>query len=287
LIENVAGYWTLQEECASPEADLAGGDKIERQEIEIHQADSLATAAEVAGVIADLWGPNLAPPELLRALATHGNPIFGAYVSGRIVGGQMSFLALGADELHLHSHITGVLPEFQHSGVGAALKIAQHDWCVDRGIDLVTWTFDPMLARNAYFNFEKLGCVSNTFHPNFYGSLDDDFNRNDRSDRLEVRWEVTSQRVLQALAGRREHSDDDDAFVLLNERGERTQGEPSSKLSIHVPYDYLSLRSADPERATRWRSNVAEAFEWAFGRGYRIVAFTRSGAYILTDQGEG
>ena len=72
------------------------------------------------------------------------------------------------------------------------LKAAQRDWCLARGIDVVTWTMDPMVARNAWFNLHKLGAVGVAFHRDYYGPMDDTFNRGERSDRLEFRWDLRS-----------------------------------------------------------------------------------------------
>ncbi|HEX2026356.1 MAG TPA: GNAT family N-acetyltransferase, partial [Actinomycetota bacterium] len=164
----------------------------------------------------------------------------------------------------LHSHITGVAPEAQHRGVGFLLKRAQRDWCLDRGIDVVTWTMDPMVARNARFNLHKLGAIGAALHRDYYGPMDDAFNRGERSDRLEIRWELRSDRVEEAMAGR----PPDEAGAEEREL-------------VRIPEDYHVLRDRDPDQAHRWRDEASDALERLFGAGYRATGFLREGAYVL------
>src|SRR5919106_1378878 len=137
---------------------------------------------------------------LLRAMATHGGQVLGAFEGNELVGALVGLVGLTEDGRNvLHSHITGVAPETQHRGVGFLLKRAQRDWCQARGIEEVTWTMDPMVARNARFNLHKLGAVGAAFYRDYYGPMEDAFNRGERSDRLEIRWDLHSERG----AGRR------------------------------------------------------------------------------------
>ncbi len=165
--------------------------------------DDLVNATEV---IFSVWGTgaaSLASPSLLKTYAHYGNPVIGAFEGDVLCGVSVAFLAANP-EVHLHSHITGVTPSHQHLGIGYQLKMAQRDWCIANGIDLITWTFDPMLARNAYFNLHKLGAHARRFLPNFYGSMDDDINRGDDTDRLEAWWPVTESARARRGTGARD-----------------------------------------------------------------------------------
>ena len=223
--------------------------------------DELTRAARLIDAI---WGEQrIVTPALLRALATHGNPVIGAFHGDDLVGAQMGFLGMEEGRTILHSHITGVARGLEHRGLGLELKRAQRDWCLGHGIDTVTWTFDPMVARNAYFNLVKLGAVADRFHRDFYGEMEDDLNVGDRSDRLEVRWELRSDRVEGALAG--------------------SPREPSAvdRETVPVPEDYHALRQRDPGEAARWRDSVADTLEELFAKGYRATWFLREGVYVL------
>jgi predicted GNAT superfamily acetyltransferase len=201
---------------------------------------------------------------LLRAMAGHGGQVLGAFDGDALVGVLVGLVGLGEDRRPiLHSHITGVAPETQHRGIGFLLKRAQREWCLDRDIDVVTWTMDPMVARNARFNLHKLGAVADRFHRDYYGPMDDAFNRGDRSDRLEIRWELHTDRVERAMAGE--------------------PPEPAAPPAglVRVPDDYHALRDRDPAAARRWRDEVADALEGAFAGGLRATGFLREGAYVL------
>lgn len=156
----------------------------------LRELDDVAAAS---AVVTEVWGdPALATTSLLRAYSHFGNPVVGAYDGTALCGVAIGFLAAEPD-LHLHSHITCVVPSLQHSGIGVALKHAQRDWCRANDIASITWTFDPMQVRNAYFNLHKLGAVVREVLPNFYGSMDDDINRGQRTDRLVAWWPVEDE----------------------------------------------------------------------------------------------
>jgi predicted GNAT superfamily acetyltransferase len=204
----------------------------------------LEAAAEVINVVWD--DPTLASPSLLRAYTHFGNPTLGAFVAGRLVGVSVAFLAPSGGT-HLHSHITGLLPEYQHLGLGHRLKLEQRAWCEARGITEVTWTFDPMLARNAHFNLRKLGAVAEAVLPAFYGAMNDGLNRGDVTDRLEVHWHLVPAATAPERAG--------------------------AIRTVAIPEDYAALRIADPEQARIERKRVCEELVDGFRDGLVIVDF--------------
>jgi predicted GNAT superfamily acetyltransferase len=213
--------------------------------------DDLVAASDV---VTQVWGDSaaLAAPSLLRTYTHYGNPVIGAFAGDRLSGVSIGFL--GTDpEVHLHSHITCVIPSQQHLGIGYDLKLAQRDWCAEKGIGLVTWTFDPMLARNAYFNLHKLGATARRVLPDFYGEMDDDINRGEKTDRLEAWWRVD---------------------------GESAAGEVER--TVAVPDDYFALRAADGTGATRRRAEVVAELTAAFDDGLIASDFDREKGYCFT-----
>ena len=215
--------------------------------------DELGAAVDV---VVGIWGEgasSLASPALLRTYAHYGNPVLGAFADDALCGVSIGFLG-SSPEVHLHSHITGVLPGHQHLGIGFELKQAQRKWCAERGIDLVTWTFDPMLARNAHFNMRKLGARARVLLPDFYGAMDDDINRGESTDRLEVRWAIGDEDVARPTSIAR---------------------------AVSIPSDYLALRAKDPDAAAAARRGVREALLSAFADGLEVVDFERERGYLL------
>lgn len=261
------------------------------EEIFVRPVGTLDEAKAAAELLDTVWEERrVIGIPLLWAMASHGGQVMGAFRGDDLVGTQVGVLGLSEGKPTLHSHITGVLPDVQHHGVGFQLKLAQREWCLERGIGRVTWTFDPMVARNAYFNLVKLGAVAERFHRNYYGEMEDAFNRGDRSDRLEVIWELDSERVNVALGlteGQRPH----DLFSFINLLVRDEDGRPKTndlvdhpswdQVIVTVPEQYHALRAEDPERAKVWRDAVGDALEEAIAQGYRAVSFIRKAGYVL------
>ena len=142
--------------------------------------------------------------ELLRAMGKAESYVAGAFDAEHpeagMVGVCVGFHSTPAARA-MHSHIAGVTPAVAGRHVGFALKLHQRAWCLDRGIDLTEWTFDPLVSRNAYFNLAKLGARVAEYLPDFYGSMTDAINRATTSDRILVHWSLASPEVAQACAG--------------------------------------------------------------------------------------
>ncbi|MET8153534.1 GNAT family N-acetyltransferase [Actinoplanes sp. NPDC005259] len=242
----------------------------------------LAELEALDRLLAGIWqgdaeGP-LLTTELLRALAKSGNYVAGAYDGATPVGAAVAFFSAPANR-ELHSHITGVGPAGAGRGVGYALKLHQRAWALRQGATVISWTFDPLVARNAYFNLAKLGAVPAEYLPNFYGAMHDRINGDDDSDRLLVYWD------LLAPAGRPCHARPDTATVALR-RGPDGGPLPGSlhgqTVLVAVPEDVEALRRAAADVAGRWRVAVRDALTALLGDGLRFAGFDRAGWYVLT-----
>jgi len=151
----------------------------------------------------------------------------------------------------------------QRSGVGFLLKRAQREAAIERGVERMVWTYDPMASLNAYFNLHKLGSVAMRYYVNYYGEMGDELNRGLPSDRLEVDWWLRDPRVAALM------------------RGERSAAPSGAAVArIEIPADLGELRRTDPARLRQSRQRTREAFLELFGRGYEAVDFV-DGAYIL------
>ena len=131
------------------------------------------------------------PPNLMRALAHSGNYVVGMYEGERMVGASIAFFAPPAAR-SMHSHITGVLPGLQSQGLGRLLKQHQREWAFARDVGHITWTFDPLVARNAHFNLRVLGTRVTEYLVDHYGPMDDGVNRGDETDRVMVSWALAA-----------------------------------------------------------------------------------------------
>ena len=170
--------------------------------MEIKELEQMAEMQALAELFATIWGRPGEPPvdaSTLRALSHSGNYVAGAHAQGRLVGGLIGWMGGHPPrDLHLHSHILGVLPDTETRGLGFALKQHQRTWCMERGVMSIMWTFDPLVRRNAYFNLNKLGADAVEYLENFYGAMNDGINTDDESDRFVIRWTLDSPKAVAA-----------------------------------------------------------------------------------------
>ena len=273
-------------------------------DLPIDELKELDDLREMADLFAEVWGRSGEPPissDILRALAHSGNYVAGARSEGRLIGGIVGWLGgHPPHDLHMHSHILGVLSGTEARGLGFALKQNQRSWCLERGVRSVEWTFDPLVRRNAYFNLTKLGAEAARYLVDFYGRMDDGINAGDESDRILIRWELTSDRAKSAATGRAlEAGIDGDAarILVVGQDGQPIEqdplpgaphggtspqvGRPRQTALVQVPDDIVAIRRLQPDVARLWRHAVRAALGEAMSAGYRVIGATREGWYVL------
>jgi predicted GNAT superfamily acetyltransferase len=128
-----------------------------------------------------------------------GGQVLGAFDGPTMVGFTMAIVGIHNTTPYLHSHMTGVLPEYRDRKIGRALKLFQREEALSRDIRLIEWTFDPLETRNAHFNLNRLGAIVRTYIPNFYGITSSPLHRNLPTDRLLAEWHLDSKRTIAAI----------------------------------------------------------------------------------------
>ena len=222
---------------------------------------TLSMADEMSAIIRifqQVWGTvtPVAEVELLCAISHAGGYVSGAFDSQKLVGASFGFLADHHGERALHSHVTGILPGLQHSGVGRLMKNHQRDWAIARDIPWITWTFDPLVRRTAWFNIEVLKAHIAQYLVNFYGRMTDSINGDDESDRLLAAWRTTGDSAPEPPAG-------------------------GTTVEVATPHDIVVLRRKDPSAADHWRKRVRAELGDRMAAGAVVTGFTREGAYIV------
>lgn len=164
---------------------------------------SPAEFLEASLVARSAWGfPDLMvppPPDMITA--THsGGMTAGAFQDGCLLAFVHAVPRTNLPEPAIHSHLLAVRPDAQGQGLSVRLKLFQREWCLARGIGLVTWTYDPFMLRNARLNLVRLGAVAPVFIPNFYGAIGGIYG-DLPSDRFEVHWRLETPRVERAARG--------------------------------------------------------------------------------------
>lgn len=249
--------------------------------------DTLDDAQAAVGVIRDVWGEAMPSPPLVRAMSHAAGCAFGAHdEDGRMVGFVLGFAGLRRG-LHLHSHMLAAVPDHRSRGVGYALKLAQRAAALEMGIGDVRWTFDPLVARNARFNLCRLGAVTSRWLPNFYGEMDDELNRGDRSDRFEVRWLLAAEWTVAVLAGIA-RAPGAVGPSLLERRGTDdhpvpapTGLAPEPGATVAIPRDHLALRRRDEALGRAWREAVAGALDACDAAGLVATWLTDDDRYVF------
>jgi len=227
--------------------------------------DNLITAARqnsARDIFDKTWAMNSGTeitPNLLQAMIHSGSYLSGAFIDDKIVGAAFAFPATN-DGLHLHSHMTAVLPEFRDKGIGYALKIDQWSWAKKNNYSHLSWTFDPLVRRNAKLNITKLGVDISSYHPNFYGDMPDALNAGDESDRLMVSWRT-----------------DDDAPKAR----ELITNVDSDDILIEIPEDIVAIRSMNQNESMKWRRQVREQFMAAFEKNGKVIGFSANNEYVV------
>jgi predicted GNAT superfamily acetyltransferase len=253
------------------------------------EADARAAVAALATVWPRPDGAEPLPPELAWVFAHSGNYVAVARSAGDVVGAAIGFRGIDDDGPHLHSHIAGVRPDRQGSSVGFVLKQHQRAWSLAAGLDRVTWTFDPLVARNAYFNVVKLGARLTGYYVDFYGPMTDGINSGDETDRCLVTWRLTDAAALAAVKGGGRPADVDGArlagagvLLRVGDRGEPVRDAAAGSLRlIQVPADIVTLRQTDPAQARAWRRALREVLVAAFADGFEVVGASRDSWYVL------
>src|SRR6185369_4792202 len=190
--------------------------------------------------------------------------LLGAFDRGKLIG--FSFAFPGFEEGHriLHSDMLAVLPAYRSLGLGLQLKLAQRDKALEKGIDTITWTFDPLQSLNANLNFGKLGVVSDRYFVNYYGETTS-FLHSTGTDRLWVTWKLNSEWVKERLAAPTSKVALDDKLPIIIAVG--SDEEPITALTfetstvyLEIPGDYNKLIRERNELAVSWRETTRDAF---------------------------
>ena len=251
---------------------------------------------------------DVVPAHLLITAIHNGGLVLGAFIEEKIVGFVFGFPGFESTpdgpRLKHCSHMMGVHPDHRDAGIGFALKRAQWQMVRHQSLDHITWTYDPLLSRNAYLNIARLGAVCVTYRRSEYGDMRDGLNAGLPSDRFQVDWWINTRRVERRLSKRSRptlklnHIVRDGLHPLypLHFEADNLPHPPEHipplddrLLLVEIPADFLVLKSVDFALARDWRFFTRELFETAFSAKYIVTDFifdraegTARSLYILT-----
>jgi len=258
--------------------------------VRIRLAVDLAELQRIERFFAAIWETSPAQPPLavdvLRAI-THADGAVHWADAGTGVAGAAALIHCGPASRAVYSLLAAAGDSDR--GVGFAVKLAQRAWALDQGATSMTWTFDPLVSRNARFNLVKLGAVAASYAVNHYGPLSDGVQGDDETDRLIAYWPLASERATAAAAGRPADCLGPDPATVEPDSRRAPDGGPLAARGegcvwCRVPADIVALRRRDPALAGEWRLAVREVLRPALAEGLVATGFSRSGWYQLTRQ---
>ena len=252
--------------------------------ISIRDIKELPELSAVEDLQQQIWGCSdreILPSLALIPIIEIGGVLLGAFDQSDLVGFVLGFPGIEDGRLMLHSDMLAVKPEYRSQGLGYRLKLAQRDKALEKGIDRITWTFDPLQALNAHLNFARLGVISDHYKVNYYGQTSSFLHRTG-TDRLWVTWLLNSERVKKRLDGVPANlaKDIESATTLLavSDSGNPVLNNESrgGSVVIEIPGNINELMLERNDLAVRWREASRQAFLSALDAGYTVIEFYRS-----------
>lgn len=265
----------------------------------IRPLTSLADMAEVEQLQKTVWETGdleIVPVHALHAIQHNGGALIGALADGKIVGFVLGILgtrsgpefrdASAAERLKMYSVMAGVLPACRGLDVGYRLKLAQREFALNLGLDLITWTYDPLESLNGRFNIGKLGATCHTYLRHHHGEMMG-LNAGIPTDRFEVAWWINSDRVEARLANKQRSLSLETALelgaVLVNEVSFTSSGLPvpsqgirpftSDAILLEIPANFQQIKKMAFDLAVSWREHTRHLFEALFADGYGVMDF--------------
>ncbi len=258
--------------------------KKRRLQVRIRKLTSHADFAKLVRIQKTVWKHDdidLTPTHQFSITSRMGAILLGAYVEEELAGFVYSFPAIFDNKPRQHSHLLAVLPDYQGLGIGKKLKWAQRRWALRLGYDLITWTFDPLVARNANLNLHTLGAMTRTYWPNFYGTTSSlTHGLHIPTDRFLVEWQIRTARVERHRQDRFDRYDENRLPRALERKSTAPDSWPGKvRLNLddkiilaEVPQEINTSRTARAFIAA-WQDRLRRAMRRYFGRGYAAVDF--------------
>jgi predicted GNAT superfamily acetyltransferase len=268
----------------------------------VRRLTTLDECHQVAALEKSVWeftdAEDVVPPSLLIVSIKRGGLLLGAFDGAELVGFVYSMPGVKDGRLMHWSHMLGVMPAAQGTGVGLKLKLAQREHAMRAGVDVIEWTFDPLQALNAHLNFARLGVIVEEYEEDVYGRSTSPLHLGTPTDRFVAEWRLSAphveRRISMPVASLIRDSSVMSAVPVnrAQQKGEwlapalLTLDASDRRLLVEIPTDFTEMQRRMPELAMDWRLSTRSIFETYFPRGYRVVDFflareARRGQYLL------
>lgn len=266
--------------------------------IELRVVSTLDEMHECVELQRVTWGDafdDIVGSSVLQVSQKVGGFLGGAFTEERLVGFVYSLFGRFDGEISHWSHMLAVHPSARGEGLGRRLKLFQREALLEDDIKTMFWTFDPLVARNAHLNLNRLGATIHAYVPNMYGAeTGSPLHGGGETDRFIARWDLESHRTRWALEGETTWKlaavpEPEDIFGGPDTMGPGDTLPEGDQVYIEVPADVESAAMLDAERVA-WRLRVREAFTEYLRRGYVVKSLGRESAtsrcfYVLRRHG--
>ncbi|OKL37449.1 GNAT family N-acetyltransferase [Domibacillus mangrovi] len=243
--------------------------------IVIRNIEHVRELIEVKALESIIWSmDDPVPVHHMAAVIKSGGLVLGAFLNERLIGFQYSFAGFDGKVAYLHSHNLGIHPDFRKLGIGMQLKLAQKESAIQKGYDLIKWTYDPLETVNGTLNLHKLGATCSTYIENAYGDLPDQLNVGLPSDRFLVEWNLTKEQLEANSASYTSVITTNTMNGYLTP-GEVTLDQTDEWISVPVPLNFQELKKHDLTLALNWREATRVAFQHYFSNGYHAFDLIR------------
>lgn len=285
--------------------------QIDDRRFQIRDVETDAEYHAIEDIQKEAWGfddLDTVPAATLMATQHAGGVVLGAFDGDAMIGFAYGFAAYEQGRASIHSHMLAVRPAYRNCQAGFYLKLAQRQRVLEKGLDEISWTYDPLQSLNAHLNFAKLGVVSQRYIVNFYGeATSSPLHQGFGTDRLWVRWLLNTERVNRLASPNRRSglgsspdstSESSELLksALVRRDGDRPRIQSFKPLSsglctIEIPHNINALKEHDAKAGYVWREATRDAFLAAIDAGFEVTNFLRAGTtveprwfYVLTRQ---
>jgi predicted GNAT superfamily acetyltransferase len=251
---------------------------------QIKQLTDLEDIKKIERIEEQVWNMAPTPYHQTYTAVNNGGMILGAYKNQELIGFLYGFPGFRNGKTYLCSHMLGILPQYQKSGLGKEMKEVQREVAIKLGYSLIVWTFDPLESVNAYLNVHKLKGITATYLENHYGNLNDSLNQGLPTDRFLVEWWIRSNHVVEdrqpiSLKNTQvllETKRNEVGIPIIVEEMTDRQMHDSTQYAVPIPEYFQRIKKEMPEVAMEWRLKTRKVFQSLISNGFVAKDVIRS-----------
>ncbi|GLB58957.1 GNAT family N-acetyltransferase [Cytobacillus sp. NCCP-133] len=245
-----------------------------RSSLSIRSLDHVEELGAVYQLETRIWSVEDAVPVNHTAAAVkNGGFVLGAFIRNELIGFQYSFPGFDGNKVYLCSHSLGIDSKYRAFGVGEMLKNAQKVKALEKGYDLISWTYDPLETVNANLNLHKLGAVCTRYIENAYGEMSDHMNAGIPTDRFLVEWRIKNEKPRCSQSAYPQmpcviETDVENGFSIPYKTNLNYSND---KLLVPVPGNYQDIKKQNFSLALKWREATKNVFIHFLRDGWTVT----------------